>query len=282
MSPVAHASHFTGGKSLFVSNNKGGYSLDFTILAEYAWMLIVLMFLEGILAADNACVLAVMVKHLPETERKKALMYGLAGAFIFRAGSLFAISLLIEWWQVQAIGAFYLISLSLHHVYKAFTAKAVCESSLSPAAGSGFWMTVLKVEIADIAFAADSILAAVALAVSLPKTTLPAIGGMDGGHFLVVFTGGFLGLIMMRFAAQWFVKVLLYKPGLETAAYLLVGWVGVKLAVYTMSHPGVAWLDQGFAGLMAWKIIFWSVFLAIIIGGWFLSPSIKGPALEKR
>lgn len=256
--------------------------MDVTILAEYAWMLIVLIFLEGILAADNACVLAVMVKHLPEAERKKALLYGLAGAFVFRGGSLFAISLLIEWWQVQAIGAFYLIALSLHHLYKAFTLKAACESGPQTATGSGFWMTVLKVEIADIAFAADSILAAVALAVSLPKTMLPTIGGMDGGHFLVVFAGGFLGLVMMRFAAQWFVKVLLYKPGLETAAYLLVGWVGVKLAIYTISHPGVAWLPEGFAGLMAWKVIFWSVFLAIIIGGWFLSPSIKEPIPEQR
>lgn len=252
--------------------------MDFTIFAEYAWMLVILMFLEGILAADNACVLAVMVKHLPEQERKKALMYGLAGAFVFRAGSLFAISLLIEWWQVQAIGAFYLIFLSLHHIYKAHAVKTVCESGQPVATGSGFWTTVLKVEIADIAFAADSILAAVALAVSLPKTTLPAIGGMDGGHFLVVFAGGFLGLIMMRFAAQWFVKVLLYKPGLETAAYLLVGWVGVKLAVYTLSHPGVAWLPEDFAGLAAWKVAFWSVFLAIIIGGWFLSTPVQKEA----
>lgn len=249
--------------------------MDFAIVAEYAWMVVILMFLEGILAADNACVLAVMVKHLPEKQRQQALLYGLAGAFVFRAGSLFAISLLIEWWQVQAIGALYLIFLSLHHVYKAYAIKAACESSRTVSKGSGFWMTVLKVEIADIAFAADSILAAVALAVSLPKTSLPAIGGMDGGHFLVVFAGGFFGLIMMRFAAQWFVKVLLYKPGLETAAYLLVGWVGVKLGVYTMSHPGVAWLPAGFAGLVAWKAVFWSVFLAIIAGGWFLSDPVN-------
>ena len=34
---------------------------------------------------------------------------------------------------------------------------------------SGFWMTVLKVELADIAFALDSMLAAVALAVTFPE-----------------------------------------------------------------------------------------------------------------
>ncbi|MDU4960615.1 MAG: TerC family protein [Sporomusaceae bacterium] len=233
-----------------------------------------MIFLEGILAADNAAVLAVMVKHLPEKERKKALFYGLAGAFVFRIASLFAISLLIDWWQLQAIGAVYLIVLSLHHLFKRYRSKPGRDDAQLQQQGSGFWMTVLKVEIADIAFAADSILAAVALAVSLPPTNLPPIGGMDGGHFWVVFAGGFAGLVLMRFAAQWFVRILLHRPGLETAAYLLVGWVGIKLAVYTLSHPGVGWLAAGFSAATEWKLIFWVVFLTIVIGGWFLSPVV--------
>src|SRR5689334_25351224 len=43
-----------------------------------------LVILEGLLSADNALVLAVMVKHLPPEKRKKALFYGLLGAYIFR------------------------------------------------------------------------------------------------------------------------------------------------------------------------------------------------------
>lgn len=255
--------------------------MDFTIIAEYAWMFVILIFLEGILAADNACVLGVMVKHLPDRERKRALMYGLAGAFVFRAVSLFAISMLIEWWQLQAVGAFYLIFLSLNHVYKSLACNNGSNSMSVAAEGLGFWNTVIKVEIADIAFAADSILAAVALAVSLPKTSLPSIGGLDGGHFMVVFAGGFVGLVFMRFAAQWFVTILLRKPGLETTAYLLVGWVGVKLAVYTLSHPGVAWLDAGFSSSVEWKLIFWIGFLLICIGGWFFSKPVDVKQIQE-
>ncbi|MBO1911666.1 hypothetical protein J4G37_43605, partial [Microvirga sp. 3-52] len=54
------------------------------ILLEYAWVLVVLIVLEGLLAADNAVVMAVMVKHLPKLQQKKALFYGLLGAFVFR------------------------------------------------------------------------------------------------------------------------------------------------------------------------------------------------------
>ena len=63
-----------------------------------------------------------------------------------------------------------------------------------------FWWTVFKVEVADIAFAVDSILAAVALAMTLPKTGLGTIGSLDTGQFVVIFVGGLIGLIIMRFA----------------------------------------------------------------------------------
>ena len=99
--------------------------MDAAMLLEYGWVLLVLIFLEGILAADNALVLAIMVKHLPEKERKKALFYGLAGAFIFRFGSLFIISFLVYVWQVQAAGAAYLLYISLNHVFKRYVFKLI-------------------------------------------------------------------------------------------------------------------------------------------------------------
>ena len=58
--------------------------MEFSLLMEYGWVLLVLIVLEGLLATDNALVLAIMVKHLPEEKRKKALFYGLLGAFVFR------------------------------------------------------------------------------------------------------------------------------------------------------------------------------------------------------
>jgi len=65
--------------------------MDPSLILPYLWVLVVLVFLEGLLAADNAVVMAVMVKHLPPEQRKKALFYGLLGAFIFRFISLFLI-----------------------------------------------------------------------------------------------------------------------------------------------------------------------------------------------
>jgi YkoY family integral membrane protein len=251
--------------------------MELQLLLEYGWVLLVLIGLEGILAADNALVLAIMVKHLPEEQRKKALFYGLAGALVFRLGSLFIISFLVTIWQVQAIGAAYLLFIAINHLWRRFvvhraeTAVAVDK----PEKKSGFWMTVLKVEIADIAFAVDSILAAFALALTLPQTNLPQIGGIDGGQFIIIFLGGFVGVVIMRFAATMFVKLLKERPSLETAAFVIVGWVGFKLLVFTLAHPSVGVLPHHFPHSPLFKTMFWVVLIGIAVGAWIISGKKK-------
>ncbi|MHB8132541.1 MAG: TerC family protein, partial [Mobilitalea sp.] len=42
-----------------------------------------LIILEGLLSCDNALVLAVVVSRLPKRQQKKALLYGIWGAYIF-------------------------------------------------------------------------------------------------------------------------------------------------------------------------------------------------------
>ncbi|GIP58906.1 TerC family protein [Paenibacillus sp. FSL W8-0186] len=254
--------------------------MDFSMLLEYGWVLVLLVALEGLLAADNALVLAIMVKHLPESDRKRALFYGLAGAFVFRLASLFIISYLVDVWQIQAIGALYLLFIAINHIVRKVFIKKQGPKVEKEKKQSGFWATVIKVELADIAFAVDSILAAVAMAMTLPDTPLPAIGGMDGGKFIVVFAGGLIGLIIMRFAANLFVKLLHSRPGLEIAAFAIVGWVGVKLAVLTLGHEDVGIISSEFAHSTLWKLIFYFVLIVIGASGWFLSkekkPSVAG------
>jgi len=249
------------------------------ILLEYAWVLVVLIFLEGLLAADNAVVMAVMVKHLPREQQKKALFYGLLGAFVFRFIALFLITILAKYWQIQALGAAYLLFISIKHIYDTKFKKEDEEEESKEKKGSGFWMTVLKVELADIAFAIDSMLAAVAIAITLPHIGDMDIGGINAGPFAVMFLGGFVGLVIMRFAAQWFVKILNEYPSLETAAFLIVGWVGVKLTVLVLCHEEIAILPHDFAHSTLWKAIFWVVLLGIAVGG-YLTSVVKNKKTE--
>ncbi|RLL43766.1 hypothetical protein D8M04_12665 [Oceanobacillus piezotolerans] len=252
------------------------------LIIAYLGVLVVLICLEGLLAADNAVVLAIMVRHLPVKQRKKALFYGLAGAFILRFGALFVISLLVDVWQIQAIGALYLLYMSIKNLYdykrNHGAEERVQEEEINPlreATPKEFWWTVTKIEFADLAFAVDSILAAVALAVTLPPTGLGHIGSLDTGQFIVVFSGGMIGVIIMRFAANLFVNLLQKRPTLEAAAFIIVGWVGVKLAVMVMAHPQIAWIPESFPHSTIWQIIFYSVLVLIVLIGWFSSGHSK-------
>lgn len=237
------------------------------VLLQYGWVLLVLIVLEGLLAADNAVVMAVMVKHLPRLQQKKALFYGLLGAFVFRFAALFMITFLVNIWQIQAVGAAYLLGISIKNIYDQ-RKKDPASDIKNPKKKSGFWVTVLKVELADIAFALDSMLAAVALAVTLPELGDFHIGGINGGQFIVMLLGGIIGLIIMRFAARQFVVLLEKYPSLETAAFLIVGWVGVKLLVMTLAHEKLQIIDPGFPHSTTWNITFWSVLVIIALFGY--------------
>ncbi len=232
---------------------------------EYGWTVLVLVVLEGLLSADNALVLALLVKHLPPRKRIQALTYGLVGAYAFRFAAIFFATILINVWQFQAVGAAYLLYIAVKHfLQRSGTRTPPVRPSLS------FWGTVVRVELMDIAFAVDSILAAVALVKSLPPTSLPPIGGLDGGRFAVVIAGGLIGVLAMRLVARFFVRLLEKHPRLEHAAYLIVGWIGVKLSIVTLGHPAVGVLPEELPQATWYKVLFWGVMGGLFLWG-FLS-----------
>ena len=250
--------------------------MDAAMLLQYGWVLIVLIGLEGILAADNAVVMAVMVKHLETEQQKKALFYGLVGALVFRFIALFLIATLAKYWELQAAGAAYLLYIAISNIYKKYSHKIGKQKTKKKKEG-GFWATVIKVELADIAFAVDSMLAAVALAITLPKSGWGEIAEIDTAQFIVMFLGGVIGLVIIRFVATAVVNLLKKYPALETGAFVLVGWVGVKLVVMTLAHEKVAILAHDFPHGTLWQSIFYGVMVVIILASVLSSRKSKVP-----
>jgi YkoY family integral membrane protein len=201
-----------------------------------------LAFLEGILSIDNALVLAMMAKHLPPAQQKRALTYGLAGAVVFRIIALGLVTQLMKWTWVKFVGGGYLALVAIMHFI-----KKEDHDSDKPKKVKGFWATVAIIEVMDIAFAVDSILAAVALS----------------NKFWIVFTGGFIGVIMMRFAATLFLKLLARFPAFETTAYLLVLVIGVKLIIDGFHFPGIDFHSSSSPAFWA----FWGTMAACLLYG---------------
>jgi len=181
-----------------------------------------LVLLEGLLSADNALVLAILVLGLPRRQQRKALRYGIVGAFVFRIlATLLAIHLIAFGW-VKLVGAGYLLYLSWKHFFgEAGTEERRSIRPARPAFGlSAFWSTVVKVELTDIVFAIDSILVAVAMS---NKTW-------------VIVTGGILGIITMRMVIGQLLTLVRRYPTLVDAAFIIIAWVGIKLLIEYLHH----------------------------------------------
>ena len=188
-----------------------------------------LVALEGLLSADNAMVLAVLVLGLPTSQRKKALRYGILGAFFFRTIATLLAVYLIKLGGVKLAGAFYLLYL----VYQHFGGGGAGHDRRKPRAAKGafgltpFWATVVKVELTDILFALDSILVAVAMS---PK-------------IWVVLTGGLLGIVMMRLVIGTLLSLVERYPPLVDGAFVIIAWVGVKLLIEYLHQAGYTGLE---------------------------------------
>ena len=182
-----------------------------------------LAFLEVLLSADNAIVLAVLTKELPQRLRAKALYVGFASAFILRAIGILSISFLLDFFWFQLIGALYLLYLSLRHFLKKR------DGSFTPKPIPSFWKTVLVIEFFDLAFAIDSIVAGVAFIGSSP-TEVPL-----HSKLWIVYLGGMIGALAIRYAAHFFTTLMGKFPKLEHAAYAMIAWIGLKLALTSLS-----------------------------------------------
>jgi YkoY family integral membrane protein len=196
-----------------------------------------LVALEGLLSADNAMVLAVLVLGLPPHHQQKALRYGILGAFAFRSiATVLAVYLISLAW-VKLLGAAYLLYLAVQHFMQGRAAeqRRTPPRALPMFGLTAFWATVVKVELTDIVFAIDSILVAVAMS---PKVW-------------VILTGGILGIVMMRMVIGQLLAIVQRYPPLVDGAFVIIGWVGVKLvleylhAAHVIDYEIPKWLSLG-------------------------------------
>ena len=176
-----------------------------------------LVVLEGLLSADNALVMAVMVLGLPETQRKKALSYGLVGAFALRIVATLLAVFLIQLLWVKVAGGLYLLYLVWQHFFShQHDGGRKAPPAAQPAFGlSAFWAAVVRVELMNLAFSIDSILVAVAMS---PKRS-------------VVIAGGILGILAMRVVVGQLMALVERYPPLVDGAFVIISWVAIKLFV---------------------------------------------------
>jgi tellurite resistance protein TerC len=201
-----------------------------------------LIFLEGILSIDNAAVIGALVTPLPVdksviwpkplqrigewlypilgNQRLAALRVGLLGAYTGRGLMLFLTSFLIHNSWIKLVGAAYLIHLAFDNLEDMSGGGSEETEEVAPIKVQSFWSTVLTVEVMDLIFSIDNVVAAVSLS----------------DKIWVVMLGVAIGILTMRFAAGIFSYAVEREPILQQAAYILVFNIGVELILDQVWH----------------------------------------------
>jgi tellurite resistance protein TerC len=227
--------------------------MDYSILV----IILQLIFLEGLLSIDNAAVLGTLVVKLPKDEpipwprglqkfgdslhgilgnqRSAALKVGLLGAYVGRGLMLLAANFIIRNPWLNVVGALYLIHLAFENLGMANEDEE--DEEIRAVKQDTFWSVVLSVELADLAFSLDNVVAAVALS----------------DKFWVVMLGVFIGILAMRFAAGWFSVLVEKEPVLKSAAYILILAIAIELLV------------QQFAGIEISDLTRFAITVSIIL-----------------
>jgi len=121
------------------------------------WLLAEILMVNLVLSGDNAMVIALASKNLPENQRRRAVWWGAAGAVILRCVLTFVAVLLLQIPYIQAGGGLLLLWIS-------FKLLLEDEGEMRIEEGATIWKAIRTILVADFIMSLDNVLAIAGLA----------------------------------------------------------------------------------------------------------------------
>ncbi|MDJ0798499.1 MAG: TerC family protein [Calothrix sp. MO_167.B12] len=196
--------------------------LHFQFSIEAPIVLLILIFLEAVLSADNAIALAAIAQGLDNKKlEQQALNLGLVVAYVLRITLLLTATWVEKFWQFELIGAAYLLWLVFQH----FTSEEEVTNGHHHHGPrfSSLLQVIPVIALTDLAFSLDSV--TTAIAVSDEKW--------------LVIAGTSIGVLTLRFMAGLFIRWLDEFENLEDAGYITVAFVGLRLLLKVVNDAFV-------------------------------------------
>ncbi len=191
---------------------------------EIFTLLPILISLELLLSADNAVALASLTKSLESSElRGRALNIGITISLLFRIFLILLSNLLLKFIFIRIFAGLYLIYLFFSNVFinpeleNSESAKNMTKNKFK------FLRVVALLSITDLAFSIDSITTAVAIS----------------DQYILIIFGALIGVLALRFTSGIFLKLLDKFSRLETAGYIAILIVGIKLLLNTLIKESI-------------------------------------------
>ncbi|WP_458121723.1 TerC family protein [Paenibacillus sp. Z6-24] len=203
--------------------------------ASFWLALLNIIFIDLILAGDNAIVIGLAARKLPQQTQKKAILYGMGGAVIIRIVATIAVIWLLQIPWLLVVGGLLLIGIA----YKLLTDN---EEHKEVKAGTSLWSAVWTIIVADAAMGLDNVI---------------AVAGAANQHVGLVIIGLCISVPIVVWGSTIFIKL--------TNRFPWIIYVGSAVLAYTASHmiTEEERLHAVFAAHPLWR---WIFILFIIIG----------------
>ncbi|MBW4633131.1 MAG: TerC family protein [Iphinoe sp. HA4291-MV1] len=210
--------------------------LHFHFSVEASIVLLVLVFLEAVLSADNAIALAAIAQGLEDKElERQALNIGLVVAYVLRITLLLTASWVQQFWQFELLGAAYLLWLVFQH----FTSEEGEDHLHHGPRFTSLLQVIPIIAFTDLAFSLDSVTTAIAVS----------------NEIWLVITGTTIGVVALRYMAGLFIRWLDEFVYLEDAGYITVALVGLRLLLKVVNDsfvPPEWFMITAIALILAW------------------------------
>ena len=194
----------------------GRMTLDLALLGIVAQV----VWIDLILSADNAVVIALACRSLPETQRRLGMALGVAAAIALRVLFGFGVSYVLQVPLLKAIGGLILIYIGIK------LAGEEAGGHRDVPASQGLWSAVWTIAVADAVMSLDNVLALLAAA----------------RENLAIFTFGILlSIPLIMWGSALLIPILSRFPILAVAGGALLGWIaGEMIAADAVIGPFLA------------------------------------------
>ena len=171
---------------------------------EQPIILLQIIFIDIVMAADNAIIIGLVAAGYAEKNRKKIIAFGVAAAFVFRIFFALSATYLLAFAWIKILGGILLIWVIYNLRKDLFESKKIRSPNLKSKEVASFSTGVYQVLIADITLSLDNVL---------------GVAGAAKQHYFLLIIGLLLSVVLIGTLASYFANYI--------KEHVWLGWVGI-------------------------------------------------------
>ena len=199
-------------------------------MIEETIIFIQIVFIDIVMAADNAIIIGMVAANFAPKHRKQIIMWGVFAAFIFRVIFAFSATFLFQFAFIKLIGGALLLWIVNELRQDLFNVKKI-KSPTKKSKEPSFMSGVYKVLIADITLSFDNVL---------------GVAGAAKDHYFLLFFGLFLSVVLIGAAASYFAKYIKDHQWVGYVGLVVILLVAIQLIIGGLIDMNVLSINEAF------------------------------------